>query len=61
MEQVSQYMYNYALILQIGPKKTTCSGVPRHKLSRGGTPSPHDKAWFRARNWNMKDWLPEKA
>ena len=61
MEQVSQYMYNYALILQIGPKKQHVQGVPIDiSFLGGGTPSPHDKAWFRARNWNMKDWLPEK-
>lgn len=42
-------------------QKTTCSGVPIDISFLGGvTPSPHDKAWFRARNWNMKDWLPEK-
>ena len=51
MEQVSQYMYNYALILQIGPKNSTCSGVPIDiSFLGGGTPSRHDKAWFRARN-----------
>ena len=32
-------------------KKTTCSGVPIDISFLGGvTPSPHDKAWLRARN-----------